>query len=66
MNNDVSEENIPGGEDGEIIKSQKNNMVKFLRQVPMPQYTLRKQLYFSPDNLPKIYSQCSEASLNST
>lgn len=55
MNNDVSEENIPGGEDGEIRK-----------QVPMPQYTLRKQLYFSPDNLPKIYSQCSEASLIST
>ena len=54
MNNDVSEENIPAGEDGEIKK-----------QVPMPQYTLRKQLYFSPDNLPKIYSQCSEESLNS-
>ena len=55
VNNDVSEENIPAGEGGEIKK-----------QVPMPQYTLRKQLYFFPDNLPKIYSQCSEASLDST
>ncbi|CAG2237348.1 CASP8 [Mytilus edulis] len=41
VNHDVSTENIPAGNNYEISK-----------QVPMPQFTLRKQLFFRPENLP--------------
>lgn len=56
VNNDVSAEDIPAGENGEISK-----------QVPMPQFTLRKQLYFFPDNLPstRIITQPTDARLDS-
>lgn len=42
VNHDVSTENIPAGNNYEISK-----------QVPMPQFTLRKQLFFRPENLPQ-------------
>ncbi|XP_076089298.1 caspase-8-like isoform X1 [Mytilus galloprovincialis] len=42
VNHDVSTENIPAGNSYEISK-----------QVPMPQFTLRKQLFFRPENLPR-------------
>ncbi|CAG2231765.1 CASP8 [Mytilus edulis] len=42
VNHDVSTENIPAGNNYEISK-----------QVPMPQFTLRKQLFFRPENLPR-------------